>query len=198
MAMHASASVAQLAPQPWCELTGLYEPQEFRIQWASDPWMNRQALALRRQVFCREQGLFGHDDLDDVDRGEPSTRSLVALSCLAGQADEVIGTVRIHQAAPGTWWGSRLAVRADWRQHRRLGSGLIRLAVCSAHALGCNEFLAHVQAQNVPLFQRLQWQVLDELVLHGRVHALMRADLGHYPPCSTPYAGFVLTRELSS
>ena len=35
-------------------------------------------------------------------------------------------------------------------------------------------------------------QVLDEMVLHGRVHALMRADLAHYPPCTTPYAGFVL------
>jgi len=176
----------------WCELD--YQPEpEFRIQWASDPWMDRQAYALRRQVFCEEQALFTGDDRDDIDRHEPTTRNLVALSCLAGQADELVGTVRIHRAAPGIWWGSRLAVHRDWRQHRRLGSSLIRLAVCSAHALDCDDFLAHVQAQNVPLFERLNWQVLETKTLHGHPHALMRADLAHYPPCATPYAGFVLT-----
>lgn len=176
----------------WCELPLAHPPSQFRIQWASDAWMQREALALRRQVFCAEQGLFDGNDLDAVDRDEPTARSLVALSCLAGQADEVLGTVRIHQAAPGVWWGSRLAVQRSWRQHRQLGSHLIRLAVCSAHALGCSSFLAHVQAQNVPLFQRLNWQVRDEMVLHGRVHALMQADMDHYPPCHAPYAGFVV------
>ena len=106
----------------------------------------------------------------------------------------MLGTVRIHRAAPGLWWGSRLAVQRPWRAHRRLGSTLIRLAVSSAHALGCTEFLAHVQAQNVPLFERLHWTTLDRQTIHGRPHALMRADLAEYPPCRTPYAGFVLAQ----
>jgi putative N-acetyltransferase (TIGR04045 family) len=178
---------------PWCELDPSYTPRGFRIQWASDPWMDREAMALRRRVFCEEQALFDGDDADEIDR-DPSTRSLVAMAWLAGEADAVVGTVRIHQAAPGVWWGSRLAVRADWRQHKRLGSSLIQLAVSSAHALGCQEFLAHVQAQNVPLFERLHWQQLDLREIHGRPHALMRASLAHYPPCTTPYAGFVLTQ----
>ncbi|PXW97446.1 putative N-acetyltransferase (TIGR04045 family) [Sphaerotilus hippei] len=192
--LSASASTRTDDPlaAPWCELDTDYRPQAFRVQWASSPWMNAQAHALRRTVFCREQGLFDGDDVDDIDAQAPSVRSLVALSCLAGEGDEVVGTVRIHEALPGTWWGSRLAVARDWRHHGRLGSTLIRLAVSSAHALGCQEFLAHVQAQNVPLFRRLHWQVMDEMVLHGRVHALMRADLAHYPPCHTPYAGYVL------
>ncbi|MCD2343824.1 GNAT family N-acetyltransferase [Ideonella azotifigens] len=179
---------------PWCELPTTFEPQEFRVQWASNPWMQAQALALRRQVFCDEQGLFDGDDIDAIDRDNPSTRLLVALSCWGGQPDELLGTVRIHEAAPGLWWGSRLAVQRGWRQHGRLGSTLIRLAVSSAHALGCREFLAQVQAQNVPLFQRLNWRVLDEQILHGRPHALMRADLAFYPPCETPYAGYVLAQ----
>ncbi|MDZ5458501.1 MSMEG_0567/Sll0786 family nitrogen starvation N-acetyltransferase [Azohydromonas lata] len=178
----------------WCELPFTFEPREFRIQWASGPWMQAQALALRRQVFCDEQRLFQGDDLDDIDLREPSTQLLVALSCWGGQPAEVVGTVRIHEEARGRWWGSRLAVRHDWRRHGALGSTLIRLAVSSAHALGCTEFLAHVQAQNVPLFRRLRWQVLDEVALHGRTHARMRADLAHYPPCDTPYAGFVLAQ----
>lgn len=180
------------AIRPWCELAQAHEPSAFRVQWASDGWMQRQARALRRQVFCTEQGLFEGDDTDAIDRTEPSARTLVALSCIAGEADEVLGTVRIHQAAPGVWWGSRLAVLRAWRTHRGLGSTLIRLAVTSAHAQGCDTFLAHVQAQNVPLFERLHWQVRDEMVLHGRPHALMQADLAHYAPCHTPYAGFVI------
>ena len=186
---------AASALEPWCELRTDSRPQACRVQWASDPWMHAQALALRHAVFCGEQQLFGGadgDDRDAIDAHASTLRSLVALSCLAGEGDEVVGTVRIHEALPGTWWGSRLAVARGWRQHGRLGSTLIRLAVSSAHALGCSEFLAHVQAQNVALFQRLHWQVMDEMVLHGRVHALMRADLAHYPPCHTPYAGYVL------
>lgn len=174
--------------------TAVFRPWEYRIQWASGPWMQQQALAIRRQVFCEEQGLFGVDDIDDIDRDNPSTRLLVAMSCLCGQPDEVLGTVRIHEAAPGLWWGSRLAVRRAWRKHAQLGSGLIRLAVSSAHAQGCTEFLAHVQSQNVPMFQRLHWESLDEMVLHGRPHALMRADLEHYPPCHEPEIGYVLVQ----
>jgi len=184
-------------PARWCELAEPADPA-FRIQWASDPWMNRQAYALRRQVFCEEQRIFDGDDRDEIDANEPSTRNLVALSCLAGEADELVGTVRIHCAAPGVWWGSRLAVHPAWRLHGKLGSSLIRLAVCSAHALGCQDFLAHVQAQNVPLFRRLHWQLQEMRELHGQPHALMRADLDHYPPCTTPYAGFVLTRRMPS
>ncbi len=180
-----------LAAAPWCELNQHHQPSEFRVQWASNGWMQQQAHALRRQVFCGEQGLFGGDDRDALD-SEPGTRTLVAMSCVAGDADEVLGTVRIHRAAPGVWWGSRLAVQRAWRSHRKLGSTLIQLAVTSANALGCDTFLAHVQAQNVPLFQRLHWQVRDEMLLHGRMHALMQANLAHYPPCHAPYAGFVI------
>jgi putative N-acetyltransferase (TIGR04045 family) len=180
-------------PAPWCELSTDYRPQAFRVQWASCAWMQEQARALRRQVFCEEQALFERDDTDDIDRHAPTARSLVAVSCLAGEPDEVLGTVRIHEAAPGVWWGSRLAVAAAWRQQGRLGSALIRLAVSSAHAQGCSEFLAHVQAQNVALFRRLHWQPLEPIHLHDRPHMLMRADLAHYPACASPYAGFVFT-----
>lgn len=180
------------ATAAFCDLPQTFRSPEFRIQWAHGSWMRQQALALRRQVFCQEQGLFGHDDFDTIDAEDPSCRLLVALSSWGAQPDEVIGTVRIHQPQPGVWWGSRLAVRHDWRRHGLLGSSLIRLAVSSAHALGCREFLAHVQAQNVVLFRRLHWAVMDEKIMHDRMHALMRADLAFYPPCETPYEGFVL------
>jgi putative N-acetyltransferase (TIGR04045 family) len=98
--------------------------------------------------------------------------------------------VRIHEASPGVWWGSRLAVAAPYRRAGALGAALIRLAVCSAHARGAVEFYAHVQARNVPLFQRLHWRVLEERVLHDQPHALMQADLDAYPPIVSAETGF--------
>jgi putative N-acetyltransferase (TIGR04045 family) len=55
--------------------------------------------------------------------------------------------------------------------------------------MGCEQFFAHVQSQNAPLFHRLDWTTLAELELHGRAHHLMQADLGAYPPLHTPYTG---------
>lgn len=161
---------------------------EFRVSRAGTDWQQRQALALRRAVFCIEQGLFVGDDRDAVDA---HAQLLVAQACVGGMPDDVVGTVRIHEAGPGQWWGSRLAVHAAYRHHGRIGATLIRLAVCSAHAQGATRFLAHVQAQNVPLFQRLHWQPLGAEVLHGRPHERMQADLAHYPPCHDAWTGFV-------
>jgi putative N-acetyltransferase (TIGR04045 family) len=167
-----------------------YAPCEFRIKWADSAWELAQARALRRAVFCIEQGVFVGDDLDAIDA---HAQTLVAVSTLAGMPDQVVGTVRIHEGAEaGLWWGSRLAVHAAFRHHGRIGTTLIRLAVSSAHARGCRVFLAHVQAQNVPLFRKLRWSLLrDELLLHGRQHALMQAELEAYPPCHDPLTGYV-------
>jgi putative N-acetyltransferase (TIGR04045 family) len=166
---------------------------EFHIRWASTAWEGDQSMALRRAVFCVEQGLFvdcDRDALDDV------AQPIVAWSVLGGMPDEVVGTVRIDERAPGVWWGSRLAVDAMFRDHGRIGATLIRLAVTSAHALGCTTFLAHVQRQNVALFERLHWTDLGAVDLFGRDHALMRADLAHYPPCTTPERGIVTVARL--
>jgi putative N-acetyltransferase (TIGR04045 family) len=163
-----------------------YAPCEFRIKWADSAWEIAQARALRRAVFCAEQGVFVGDDIDSIDA---HAQTLVAVSALAGMPDQVVGTVRIHAAEEGIWWGSRLAVHAAFRQHGRIGSTLIQLAVRSAHARGALIFLAHVQAQNVPLFRKLRWALLKEESLHGRPHALMQADLAAYPPCHDPITG---------
>jgi len=89
------------------------------------------------------------------------------------------------------WWGSRLAVAAGHRRLASLGAAMIRLAVASAHARGARRFLAHVQAQNVLLFERLHWRTLAELELFGRRHHHMEADLSQYPPIVDAERGFV-------
>lgn len=171
-----------------------WAPVEFRVRAACQDWERREAHALRRAVFCIEQGIFSGDDRDAID---DHAQLLVAMSCNGGMPDQVVGTVRIHEKSPGLWWGSRLAVHPSFRSQGNLGATLIRLAVSRAHAQGCHTFLAHVQAQNAPLFRRLKWQQLGELSIHGRPHCEMQADLDAYPPCFDPVSGFV-TRARSS
>jgi putative N-acetyltransferase (TIGR04045 family) len=171
-----------------CELPNTFTPTAFRVKQVSQAWEHREAHALRRAVFCIEQGLFVGDDRDDTDA---YAQLLVACTCVAGESDQIVGTVRIHEAEPGVWWGSRLAVHPAYRHVGRLGATLIRLAVGMAHAQGAKAFWAHVQAQNVPLFERVNWRLHRELVRHGRPHGLMQASLAHYPPCLQPEWGYV-------
>jgi putative N-acetyltransferase (TIGR04045 family) len=165
-----------------------YAPGEFRVKWTTLNWEAEEAFKLRRAVFCVEQGIFVGDDRDDIDQ---HAQQLVAVSCLGGMPEQVVGTVRIHRDHGNVWFGSRLAVHAAFRRHGKIGATLIRLAVSSAHALGCETFLAHVQSQNVPLFRAMYWDVLAEETLLGRPHHLMQAQLDRYPPCVTPNGGFV-------
>ena len=165
-----------------------FVPCEFRVKWAATAWEHEQAWRLRREVFCLEQGIFVGDDRDAIDA---QAQTLVATSIVAGVPDAVVGTVRIHEAEPGLWWGSRLAVDAAFRHYGRIGATLIRLAVASAHGCGCRTFLAHVQSQNVPLFERLNWHALGPEMLHGRLHERMQADLAHYAPILQPERGLV-------
>ncbi|GGO85337.1 hypothetical protein GCM10011348_33630 [Marinobacterium nitratireducens] len=162
---------------------------EYTIKWASLPWEADEAYALRRRVFCEEQSLFEQDDRDLTDQ---SAQLLVALGGHGGWHEQVVGTVRIHEEEPGIWYGSRLAVDPAFRTQGYLGATLIKLAVSSAHALGCHCFLARVQEQNETLFRRLHWQRIGEQIVRNRPHVVMQADLDHYPPCHTPYGGFVL------
>lgn len=165
-----------------------YAPVEFLVREATQQWERDEAHALRRAVFCVEQGLFVGDDRDAVD---DRAQLLVAMSCIGGMPDQVVGTVRIHEEAPGLWWGSRLAVHAAFRNQGHLGATLIRLAVTRAHAQGAHSFMAHVQAQNEALFRKLHWRTTGTLAIHGRPHVAMQPDFMHYPPCHDPVSGFV-------
>jgi putative N-acetyltransferase (TIGR04045 family) len=159
----------------------------YYIREAATPWEARGVADLRHRVFVDEQAIFATHDRDEIDL---VATHLAALSTYAHEADAVVGTVRIHEAKPRLWWGSRLAVDRDFRQVGRLGTELIRLAVRTARTRGCDTFLAHVQKQNEVLFRRLHWQSLGEVELHGVLHVKMQADLDRYPPLADPAAGW--------
>jgi putative N-acetyltransferase (TIGR04045 family) len=146
---------------------------------ADAPWQLLAYHRLRREIFCDEQGLFTHSDLDEFDR---EASAIVALSHVAGMPDEVVGVVRIYQAEPGVWFGGRLGVSRRYRRHGAVGTALIECAVSTAHARGCREFFACVQLANVRYFERHAFRPLEILSVQGRAHRLMQADLQSYPP----------------
>ena len=160
-----------------------FRPADFQVKRAETPGEILGHRRLRHQAFVLEQRVFPDHDRDPVD---DVAIPIVAISCLLGDPDEIMGAVRIHEPEPGTWWGSRLCVASHLRGSAHLGAELIRFAVCTANAEGAACFHAHVQAQNVRLFERLHWQTLDRITLHGLPHHLMRADLDRYPPLSLP------------
>jgi putative N-acetyltransferase (TIGR04045 family) len=166
-----------------------FVPGEYVIKRATEAWETAGHFRLRRDVFCLEQGIFAGDDIDEADR---TAIPIVALACVLGAADQVVGTVRIQQSEPGHWHGSRLAVQRGFRRLGGLGVELIRAAVGTAKAHGAQRFLAHVQPQNVALFERLHWVSLAEINLHGRPHQLMRVDLDRYAPAPVAHTRLVV------
>ncbi len=168
----------------WQDAPREFRPSEFRIRRATLPYEVLGHHRCRREAFCVEQQVFAASDRDALDDG--TAIPIVAVSCLLGQGDAVVGAVRIHEAAEGHWWGSRLCVSRAMRGAGRIGAELIRFAVSTAAAEGCSRFHAHVQVQNVAMFEHLHWRVLGEATLHGRPHARMEADLAFYPPLAGP------------
>jgi len=160
---------------------------DFIIRAAVQPWELKGVQELRHQVFVQEQEIFEADDRDPID---DFAMPLAAISTMASEADQVVGTVRIHEECPRLWRGSRLAVARSHRRMGRLGAELIQLAVCTAHGRGCDRFLAQVQMQNVSLFKRLHWSPLREIEVHGVPHMEMEADLAAYPPIADPFMGW--------
>ena len=174
-----------------------YKNEHLHFGFAQPGWQLGQYRALRRRVFCDEQKLFVGTDEDELDhRATP----IVAVASCMGAPDHVVGVVRIDERRPGEWYGGRLGVAPDYRRTARftitglfdggrpvgpfdtsVGAALIYKAVSTAKARGAKRFLANVQAQNVPFFERMHWRVLFEEDLFGLPHARMQADLAHYP-----------------
>lgn len=175
------------------------QPRGFAVKIARTPAEIDGFWKLRHDVFRNEQKVIQGSDRDEEDR---VMIPIVRKSIVMGMEDEVVGVVRIHEREPRVWWGSRLGVRRGYRNLRDLSSSvpmrnrlpdyaarsidaaLIYKAVSTAHALGCDRFLAHVQKQNAKFFERLHWKPLHEIELHGFTHVHMEADLGHYPPAT--------------
>lgn len=152
--------------------------REARADDARDPGVTAYR-ALRRAVFCVEQGLFPDRPTADLDDHDADGRVVVLL---AHDADEtLLGGVRLGPARAahpdiGWWTGSRLVVAPAARRRAgvRVGAALVRAACARAEAAGVLRFDADVQAAGAVLFERLGWTRVRDSVVAGAPHVTMR------------------------
>jgi putative N-acetyltransferase (TIGR04045 family) len=143
---------------------------------ADDPVELGLHFAIRRAVFCAEQGMFG--GADDRDAQDASAATLHAVGAEGGV---VGGTVRLYPLAgvaeSGLWQGDRLAVLPAFR-HGSLGGSLVRFAVRTAGERGGSRMVAMIQLANVRFFLALGWAPDGDVAdFHGRPHQPMAIAL---------------------
>ena len=92
----------------------VFLPSEYRVKFATEAWERRDAAALRRRVFCDEQGIFAGDDRDAIDE---VAVPIVAISSF-GVAARRGGRHRAHPRE-----GARRLVGLAPRGRRRIPPG---------------------------------------------------------------------------
>lgn len=157
------------------------EPQALRsrpvCRLAAGPEERERHFAIRRAVFCAEQGMFGGaDDRDARDDAADTLHAVGAEGAVVG------GTVRLYPLVPdGLWQGDRLAVLPVFRR-TSLGGALVRFAVRTAGARGGSRMVAMIQRPNVPFFLSLGWSLDGPVAeFHGREHQPMAIALSAAP-----------------
>ncbi len=132
------------------------------------------ALAIRHDVFVKEQGVFKTTEQDEFDMN--------SIHLIVKQDNEVVATVRVYPTENGHWIGSRLAVKESCR-NIKAGRLLVREAVKRVKKEGATKFTARIQEENVSFFKRLGWRPVGPLIDYcGLPHQLMEADLDAVPP----------------
>ena len=93
------------------------------------------AIQLRHEVFCVEQGVPVHEELDGRDAD--------GVHLVAVCDGELLGTCRVLLVGPTAQF-SRLAVRADARRHR-IATALLEAADVETRAAGGRRLVLHAQ-----------------------------------------------------
>ncbi|MDQ6745187.1 MAG: GNAT family N-acetyltransferase [Actinomycetota bacterium] len=114
------------------------------VRRAESPDELAAALRLRHEVFCTEQGVPEHEELDGRDRDG------IHLVAVAG--GQLLGTCRILMVG-STAQFSRLAVRADARR-RGIATELLEAADGEALGAGAQRLVLHAQVYAQPLYER--------------------------------------------
>ena len=133
----------------------------------------QQCFAIRHSVFVEEQKIFIKTDQDRFDN---SALHIVGINITE---QKIISTVRCHLTQDNIWYGSRLSVKKEYRNHsNRIGVKLCQFAQKTVTNHDAKRFFAYVQLPNIKFFEGLKWQKVGDPVKYcGLPHQLMEADL---------------------
>ncbi|HLH65541.1 MAG TPA: GNAT family N-acetyltransferase [Solirubrobacteraceae bacterium] len=115
----------------------------WEVRPVRDPRELQAAVALRHEVFCVEQGVPAHEELDGHDAQ--------GLHLVAVREGEVLATCRLLFVGPTVQF-SRLAVRRSERR-RGIATALLREADERARAGGARRIVLHAQTYARALYE---------------------------------------------
>ncbi len=127
---------------------------EIPIRWASGADELRGAIAVREEVFCREQGVPRAEEIDGRDE---EAQHVVALDPGGGR---VIATLRLLVDGDRAKVG-RVAVERRWR-HRGIASRMLELALARAKQRGCVQARLAAQLQSTGLYRNAGFTIESE------------------------------------
>ena len=127
-----------------------------------------QALRLRHDVFCVEQGVPEHEELDGRD-GD-------GVHLVAIEGDELLGTCRLLLVGRTVQF-SRLAVRTDARR-RGIATALLEVAEAGARAMGARRLVLHAQTYARSLYEQAGYRPRGGVFREAGIeHIAMERDL---------------------
>ncbi len=123
---------------------------EIRVITAKKEEEKNAALALRRDVFVREQQV--PESLEQDEWDETATHFLAYVS------DAAVGTARFRLIAPKVAKVERVAVLSRYRG-RGIGRALMETVERHAAESGVSEIVLHSQDHAVPFYEKLGYRV---------------------------------------
>lgn len=140
----------------------------FQVRRAANAEELRAALALRHEVFCLEQGVPEHEELDG--------RDAEGIHLVAVRGHELLGTCRILMVG-STAQFSRLAVRAIARR-QGIATALLRAADAETLAAGGTRVVLHAQTYAQPLYDRAGYRTRGRVFVEAGIkHIAMEKRL---------------------
>jgi ElaA protein len=128
-----------------------------------------RALALRHEVFCVEQGVPEHEELDGRD-GE-------GIHLVAIEGGELLATCRLVLVGRTAQF-SRLAVRADARR-RGIATALLEVAEAETRAAGGRRLVLHAQTYVCSLYEQAGYRARGSVFREAGIeHIAMERELG--------------------
>jgi predicted GNAT family N-acyltransferase len=142
---------------------------DYEVRRAESDEEFRQALALRHDVFCVEQGV---PEWEEVDGRDPEGIHLVAI---AGGA--LVGTCRLLVVGRTVQF-SRLAVRSSARR-RGIATALLEAAEGESRSAGAARIVLHAQTYARALYDRVGYRTRGLVFREAGIeHVAMEKELG--------------------
>lgn len=140
----------------------------YEIRRARDQREMRAALALRHDVFCVEQGVPEHEELDGRDHD--------GIHLVAMDGDDLVGTCRILLIGKTAQF-SRLAVRASARR-RGIATALLEAADAETRSAGGRRLVLHAQTYAQSLYEQAGYRHRGNVFREAGIeHVAMEKEL---------------------